>query len=447
MRRVLLCLLPLGLLACNGGEVRPEGQGGEGAVSSALEPGPGLCQAVAATLQAEAGGAVPDDLVRRRVALLHGRVAEAAGTSGRTLAVLDSSLLYLRGLPGGHDQVSRGLLTALAGLEPREGRACLVALLARQCGLAAERAPEQAGALACRAAGVAALPSSVRPLLEGGDETGELAGQVGPLLRALRATRPHPDLREQADRTALRVLEELGLPREGLARAWAVLEEVAARDPERAAPLVRSHGAPGLLRAEAEAFLAALSPPAAASPTREREDEPLDLTELRGHALEQARLDAAELLVRRGQGSEAQRLLEGASGPRAATLRGEALLAAGKPLEGERSLRAALVLNPEATPARLALARLYLVQRRTPAAQAELEEAAARMPLHPGLLFLLAAASEGSRERALLRAVLELDEPDGSWAAAAAARLQELERAPAQPPPLTPARLRIIGGG
>lgn len=436
-----LPLLAAGLLSCGGPEVSPDEEG-VAALDSALVPGDGLCLALAATLEAECGGTVPDDLLRRRVAELHARVAAACGAGRRTLAVLDDSRLVLRALPGGHDQVSRGLLEALAGQEPAEGRAALAALLGRLCGLARAAGPERAAGRAARASGIAALPSGLRPLLQGEPGAAELAGQVGPLLQGLRGWRAEAPLSDEADRAALAALDELGLPRQALPRAWASLDAVAALDPARAAPLIASHGQPLDRQRAAAALLARLPGPADPDP-RPREEEALDLTGLRADAALQARLDAAALCARRGQSEEALRLLEGARGPRAALVRGQALLAAGKAQEAERAWRAGLLLHAGCAPARLLLARLYVDQGRREAAQVELDEAGPRMPLLPGLL-LLRAEADPARAEPWLRAVLALDAPDGAAAAAARARLEAGPPAPPVPPPDRP---RIMGGG
>ena len=427
-------------LACSGPQAAPEGEVAPG--GSALVPGAGLSLAIAATLEAEAGGPVADDLVRRRVAELHGRVAAASGAGRRSLAVLDCSELVLRALPGGHDQVSRGLLEALAELEPAEGRAALAGLLGRLCGLARLQAPEEAARAASRAEGVAALPSGLRPLLGGEAGAAELAGQVAPALRALRAWQPDQETSEQADLTALAALDRLGFPRGALPRAWEALQAVSEADPLRAAPLVASHGQPRARRTAAEALRERL-PGASDPPTREREEDALDLTALREDAPAQARLDAAALLVRRGQPGEALELLGGARGPRAALVRGQALLAQGKPQEAERALRAGLLQNPGCAPARLLLTRLYLDQGRRESAEAELAEAGPRMPLSPALLLLQAEAGLGGSEQ-LLRAVLALDDPQGVSAARARARLEAAPPAPPLPPG---DRQRILGGG
>lgn len=448
MRPHPLWLLPalalLWPLACSGPEAEPEG--GAGAVASRLVPGPALAGALAASLEAEGGGPVPDDLLRRRVAELHAQVAAAARVERRSLAVLDASEVVLRALPGGHDQVSRGLLEALAPLEPAEGRACLAALLGRLCGLAARGAPEEAARAAGAGAGVASLPSAVRPLAEGEPGAAREAEQVAPACRALRAWRPDEEASLGADRLAFGALDALGLPREALPRAWATLERLLARDPARLASLIACHGPPAERAVAARALLTDLSP-APELGTRARDEDALDLTPLRAEAAQEARLDAADLLIRRAAGEEALRLLEGARGPRAAALRGAAQLALGKPLEAERSLRAALLLHPGCTPARLGLLRLYLEQGRRESAEAELAELRARAPLLPALLLLAAELAPPARARELLAAARALDAPEGAVALRAAARLDELTRAPEPPPPPDPARSRPLGGG
>lgn len=437
MTRAALAPLALLLAACAGPPGHDGAFGGEVApVGSRLVPSPGAARALAASLEPAGGGALEDGLVRRRVAALAAEVAEACRAPAQDLTVLDTGDLVLRALPGGHLQVSRGLLVACAGPDAVER---VAALLAHAAAHAALGHPEAHLARDLGRHGVAALASSVTPLVEGDEAAVGDARALGLALRLLeRPERPGAGC-DEADARALAALEGLGLaaPAKALEAAYAALAAVEARDPGAAAPLLAVHG--GL----ADRLRAAREAPARA-PLRAAAHEPLDLRSLVEQVEAHAALDAADLLLRRGAAEGALRLAGEQKGARAAALRAEALAALGREREADRALRAALLLEPGSHRARLALGGLYARQRLHEAARAELEQAVRRAPLDAlGHLLLAQAALEPAQARARL-ALAEALAGDGPWARQAAEAL-----APARqgaPPPPDPGRARILSG-
>ncbi|MCO5171749.1 MAG: hypothetical protein M9894_36060 [Planctomycetes bacterium] len=437
MTRAALAPLALLIAACAGPRGHDGAFGGEvAAVGSRLAPSPGAARALAASLEPAGGGALEDGLVRRRVAALAAEVAQACHAPPQDLTVLDTGDVVLRALPGGHLQVSRGLLVACAGPDALER---VAALLAHAAAHAALGHADDHLARDLRRHGVAALASSVTPLVEGEAAAADDARALGLALRLLaRPERPGAGC-DEADARALAALEGLGVaaPARALEAAYAALASVEERDPAAAAPLLAVHGplADRLRGARA-------APPR--TPLRPVAREPLDLSPLVEQVEAHAALDAADLLLRRGAADGALRLAGEQKGPRAAALRAEALAALGREREADRALRAALLLDPGSHRARLALGALYA--RAQPAgARGELEQAVRRAPLDPLAHLLLAQVTdEPDRRRARLVLAEALAGGEGPWARQAAAAL-----APARqgaPPPPDPGRARILSG-
>ena len=447
MRAVsLVCLLALA--GCTG--PAPAGEQGVAPVGSTLVPSPALAGALAASLEPERGGALPDGLLRRRVARAAREVGKAAGVQLRSVTVLATGDLHAQALPGRHLHLSRGLLDVLA--EEGSSQPGVVAMLAH---LAAHEALGHTTAQlgrALRGDGVASLSSRVNPFVEGSDEA--LAGAValGSALRHLRDPGGDAGACEQADHAAARTLARLGYGPAHLASVWERLASVALSDPVRVAPLERVVGRLGARAVAATRLVAEAGPLPALGARTPPEALELDLSELVASRRPDALLDAAEGLVRRELYEEAVAVIgqspEAAGSTPGLLIQLRASRAGGEaPRQTERALRALLVREPTSHSARLALARFYLDQERPEAARTELTALVKGAPLLAELHLLLGQV-EDDAERARRRYAIarDLDGADGPFGRQAVSALTGPD-----PPTtsVTPAhdRTRILGGG
>lgn len=411
-RCVTLLLVAL-LAGCS--EPEPRGEGAVAAVGTSLTPSPAVAAALVASLEPDLGGVVPDGVLPRRMARLGRDVAGTAGARVRSLSVVASLRCEARAHAGGHLQVSRGLLRALA--ERRRSQPLIVAQVAHLVAHVALGHPGGHLVRSLRRVGVKALPGRVGPLVSGEGPTG--AAALGRALRVARQGRA--DVREcaAADRQAVRLLVRLGYRPRALADSYRRLSTVAAHD---LAPWIAAHGRPGARVEPASAAARALG----RLPARGRPAFELDLTRL----LEACRLEgiaaAAGLLVGRGQPQDARRLLE--RFPRAAaTARGALVLAqaSGAPRAAERALRAVLLRRPGSHRARLLLTRLYVRQGNLAAAREEARALVKRTPLRAEPHLLLAQSEDDPRRaRARYRLARDLDAPDGPVGRVARAALR-----------------------
>lgn len=440
MRRYAWLVVVALVTGCGSEEEAPEGTA---EVTSRAHPV--ALRAVAATIEALEGGLLEDGPLRRRVAAVAAEVAEAAQVEVASVAVLDTPEVIARLVPGGHLQVSRGLLDAVRGDvegDATRGEERLAAIVG--LALVSEWRWPQVAPVAS---------STVGRIVAGDGAVGEDAAGLGRAVvdaRRARAT-SSPLLKDVAgsfarfDRAAA-LLARLGVEPRALPAAARALVLGAGLDPRRVEAFLDTHG-----------DLAALGPAieqaaSAAGPPRERAER---LHELDARPLAQGTLlDAAELLARRGQPQRAAELAAGLAGARAAYVRGLALAARGDAegadgaahaRDAERQLRTALVLDAGHVPARLLLGRLYAAQGRREAAREELLEVVRRAPLLAEAHLLLGLAQDAEEPR---RARLELAralDPLGLAGQQAAAALATPARS--GPAPLDPRRRRLFGAG
>lgn len=422
----------LGSGACSGPEEHPGtfGPSAEGAPVTSV-----VARAIAASLERAGGGVMEDGILRRRVALLAGEVARAAGVRHPEVTVLDTTDIVLRALPGNRLQLSRGLLLACAGTGARER---LATLLAHACA----HFDEELIWAAAAADGIAPVGTNAIAAIVAGER--EAVGDALALgrMRAAVIVRTESGLCRIADRFVARTLARLGDPRpeETIREAYGAIAERDLHAPESAAPFVASHGSCAERIASASAGTVT---PADREAGKHQAGEPLDLSSLVTQASTHSVLDAADLLTRRGVPEGALKLIGELRGARASTLRGEALAALNRDREAERALRAALLIDPDQLGARAALGALHVKQGSLEAARAELLEAVRRAPLDAWLHMLLAQAEDGDsarRARLELARALDPDSPAGRRAA--------LELAPRLGAPEAPERdrRRILSG-
>lgn len=428
-----LLLSCLALSACAGPDVEPD-RSGIASGGSALVPSPGLARAIAASLEPRHRGVMPDEPARRRVAEAAAALARGARVELGSVAVLDDGGVVARALPGGHLQVSRGLLARCARAGPR-GSLAFAGVLALLVGEVGEGLPEERLAALLRRDGVAGLASSVAPLLAGeagAERAAEAAGA------ALRAAEVGPAWRGRAEDAAAK-------DRAVVSRASTALESVSVRVADALAALGETLGPDAAVLGPYVRVEVSTSghPEDGGAFARE-----LDLAAVPVEEAREARLDAAEALLRSDDRPGLTQALALADGPgaRAAVLRALAQEKGGQPREAERTLRTALVLDPGCHAARMALARLYLAQGRLDAARDEARAALERAPLAVDAHLALGLAEEDperARARLSIAAALEPDGPDGRRAALA---LSRRARPPAAPPPPDPDRHRPLGG-
>jgi predicted Zn-dependent protease len=401
---------------------------------------PAVAAALAASLEPEGGGALPDGVLSRRVDLIARRVAEELDAEVSSVVVLASPEAVGRALPGGHLQISRGLLDAAA--RPGDAQPEVTALLAH---LVAHAALDPAWASWVRLRSAERRrppPTRIAPLVEGDPAALPPGGasDLGLLLRGL--ARAHRRDCAEADALAIRALARLGLAPETLPQAYRRLAKAEEQDPERLRPWVGAHGG-ARLRLEQ----------ASAAATRSREEvkgsleTALDLRPLRAAMAVAARVDAAALLLRRGHPQAARELLAQLGGQPAASAAGRvvaarALLRQGEAAEAERTLRVLLVQEPGHYAGRVALAALYAQQERAAAARKELRTLLRRFPLRADLHLDLGLVLEGDAARARLSLARALGGggPVGRRAAAALGRLEP-------PPPRGPTTSGSLLGG
>jgi len=438
------------LAGCAGGPASADGGvAGVSSVTSAGWPAPAAARAVAASLEADHGGAVPDSLIRRRVATLAKQVAAAGDVRLGSIAVLADSDVVARALPGAHLQVSVGLLEVLAPLEPDAGRAALRAVLALLVADAGARRPVARFVRGLEIAGragldpsplVAADAAAVEAIVAGAPDAAEDAGAFGWGLAALRdppaEDGPWP---EEVSRRALRLVVRAGGRPGELVDAWSWLTAASDAEPERFQPIARALGP---LRARLAANLVAIA--TARAPGGAVVDEPVevDLTPLRAGVAERVRLDAADLLLVRGQAEAARDLLAEDDGAEVLLVRARAARALGQAVVAERALRAALLLRPDDYATRLELGDLYRTLDRTEAARKELERALTRAPLQAEAHLQLGLVTEDAERLRIARA---LDQPPGATATAAGAALRRIAPEPSAPRPPDREGDRILG--
>ncbi|MGE0707898.1 MAG: tetratricopeptide repeat protein [Planctomycetota bacterium] len=441
MRALALLTLACSLAAL-GCESAPVAGEGVAPVASQAAVSPSLALALALSLEPEAGGALPDGVIPRRVAALAQALAEAGATKLSSVTVLAGHVPLARALPRGHLQVSRGLVAALAVSDPRQP--LLAGALAHEVARVALGQPRTELWASLRARGVARLTSSVAVIARG---EAEGAPDLGWALALVREPPLDLDARAAADRLAVRLLARAGYAPAALPDAYARLAELEARDPALLAPWARAHGAPAAREREGLAAVEALGrPPAGRDPGVD-----LDLARLVAADRDQAVLVAAAAQAREGRvaaveaqhhGEVAQRVEAGWLGLLARERRD------GAPATLERDLRRLLVRAPEHYPARLRLTELYLELDRGDAAKEELERLIARRPLRAELQLLLArlGADEPARRRRLALA-RDLEVPPGRVAEAARRALEGEPRRPQRPPNERAGGRRFLSGG
>jgi tetratricopeptide (TPR) repeat protein len=330
------------------------------------------------------------------------------------------------------------LLVACAG---DRARARVAALLAHGVmHLRENRWPAAVGA-------VAAVGSTELLALREGTLDRVVAAPLGSARRALtddlEVVPPIVLGNQWGDGIELTVLQRLDLSPSDLVGGYDALAAAGARGADLE-PFEATHGALAGLRAQAASWRSADDPSPSEAPT-------LDLAPIVAEQETRAVLDAADLLVRRGQPGPALGLLDHAPdlrGVRAADLRGEALAALGRGREAERSLRAALLLDPGDVRSHLALADLFASQQRPEAARAELLAAFDAAPLSPEVHVRLGELEpDADRARARLETARELACGRGPVAYRAALDLERLDRGPAGPAPVDRDHPRILQGG
>lgn len=440
----LLLLLPLTQVGCESAPAEPQSVA---PLASRSFVSRSAALALALSLEPEGGGRLPDGVVVRRVAKLARGLAQAGATELGSVTLLATHRPLLRALPGGHLQLSRGLLAALAHEDPRQPH--VAGLLAHSLARVALGQPRTELWAGLRAAGVARLTSAVAPVVKG--EVALAPGLGRALAEARALPRATPESRRVADRLAARMLAQAGYSPQALSSAYARLAEVEARDPAWLAEWAARHGAPAAREREAHSAVTSLG----RLPARRENAFELDLTRLVEEDGERAVLEALEGLILAGQVEPAQRLLVG---PLAEGIQGTWLTLlirwrVGDPdapslgLEGD--LRRLLVRAPDHRPARLLLARLY-ASVRPEAAREELTRLLQRAPLDAELQLLLGQLSEGPLARRRLSLAKELDVPAGRVSEAATRALGDLPAAPQAASPTATDRRggrQLIGGG